>query len=175
MENATKALLIASGVLVGVLILSLAVYLYTTLGEYVDDTQKQMEINSNNQFNTQFLKYINMTEDSHYGTYIINSKKYVMDFNIRLQDIITIASLAHENNRELDLQQGQVANANKNNLYVQVNVKINGTTQRQNLETNINNESASILSADNGYLYRCTREDIKISEKTGRVYEINFH
>lgn len=177
MENATKALLIAAGVMIGMMILSLGVYLYTNLSGYTKEIQKQMEINSNNKFNTQFLKYINMTEDST-GTYNIDGKKYKMDFKVTIQDIITVANLAYENNKELGLQDGQTAEANENNLYVKVTApitKVDGTMEvKTSLEKDINIKSSEWLSNDRGYVYQCRSIDVKISAKTGRVYEINF-
>lgn len=182
MENATKALFIASGVMIGIMILSLGVYLYTNLGSYAEEVQQQMEINANNKFNTQYLKYINMTEDST-GTYTLDSKKYKMDFKISIQDIITVVNLAYENNREHGLQDGQTADANENNLYVKVTApirKADGTMEEINFLSldyktqSISSRSAEWLSNDNGYIYKCRNIDVKISDKTGRVYEINF-
>lgn len=173
MENATKALLIASGVLIGMMIISLGVYLYGALGNYVSETQEQMKINENNKFNTQFFKYINMTEDLS-GTEILEGKKYKKDFNLTIQDVVTAANLAYENNREHGLGEGETADANENSLYVRVNVKINGTTQVNSIEKDINIKASDWLSQDNGYSYKCTNLDVKLSDKTGRIYEINF-
>ena len=65
MENATKALLIAAGVLIGMMILSLGVALFYALNGYIEDTQQTMEENALSRFNTQFLKYVNMQPDEH--------------------------------------------------------------------------------------------------------------
>ncbi len=79
MENASKALIMAGGVLIGVLIISLAVYLFVTFG------QTSAEINSENsqkqlaQFNAKFTVY--------------EGKE-----NITIYDIITVAGYANENN-----------------------------------------------------------------------------
>ena len=43
MENAVKALLIAAGVLIGVMVLSLGVALFSSLSEFSVNTQKQIE------------------------------------------------------------------------------------------------------------------------------------
>lgn len=79
MENATNALLMAGGVLIGILILSLAVYLFTTFGgtaAKVNDQNAQVQLT---QFNAQFTKYEGITTNTIY-------------------DIITVAGLAKENN-----------------------------------------------------------------------------
>lgn len=81
MENATQALIIAAGVLVGILILSLAVYLANTMGGYAANTQKQIENDSIAQFNNEFLKYSRQEE-------------------LTMQDIITVKNYALENNRK---------------------------------------------------------------------------
>ena len=57
MENASKALLMAAGVLIGVLILSLAVYLFANFGTASAEIHKQKDMNEINKFNTQFTSY----------------------------------------------------------------------------------------------------------------------
>ena len=78
MENATKAMLIAAGVLIGMMILSLGVALFSELNSYVETSNEQIKFNEQNSFNTQFTKYANM--------------------DLTIQDIVTVANLAHENN-----------------------------------------------------------------------------
>ena len=51
MENASKALLMAAGVLIGVLILSLAVYLFANFGTASAEIHKQKDMNEINKFN----------------------------------------------------------------------------------------------------------------------------
>lgn len=83
MENATNALLMAGGVLIGILILSLAVYLFTTFGgttAKVNDQNAQVQLT---QFNAQFTKYEGITTNTIY-------------------DIITVVGLAKENNKYYD-------------------------------------------------------------------------
>ena len=63
MENAVKALYIAAGVLITVMVLSLAAVLYASLQGYVDNTNKQIKFNSVNSFNTKYLNYINIKEE----------------------------------------------------------------------------------------------------------------
>ena len=75
MENATKALLMAAGVLIGIVILSLGVYLYGTIGNYVQMSQEEMNNQALIKFNTQFYNYT-----------AIENQQYTF------QDIITIAN-----------------------------------------------------------------------------------
>ena len=169
MENATKALLIAAGVLIGIMVISLGVSLYVSLGSYVDSTKEQLELNEISKFNTQFLKYNN--------TILDESGSEVPSFTLRIQDVVTAANIAYENNKNLGDINGE---ANENNLYVAVNVKYNGSQQLNNIQRTINSQdtnvwnSSKLLSSDSGHQYTCYTANIKISNKTGRVYEINF-
>ena len=58
MENASKALLMAGGVLLGILILSLGVYLFTSFGGTSSRIHDNIEENQIAQFNSQFTKYV---------------------------------------------------------------------------------------------------------------------
>lgn len=163
MENATKALIIAAGVLIGIMILSLGVYLYYALGGYMTSTQEQLEANAKNKFNTQFLKYINVSGGD-------------IDHELTIQDVITAANLANQNNTQHGLT---VADAGENSYYVTVNANLNGLGMKRNLE----NENAADMLADavnhagtsgSNYTYECRSEDIVFSNVTGRVIEITF-
>ena len=61
MENASKALIMAAEILVGVMIISIGVYLFNTLGQYSADTAQDMEQAQIDSFNEQFLKYYGMS------------------------------------------------------------------------------------------------------------------
>lgn len=95
MENATKALLMSAGVLIGMIILALGVYLYSTIGNYVRTSQEEMNNQSIIKFNTQFYNYTSTEEKKEFS----------------FQDIITIANLAYENNvtKELTKELGASA------------------------------------------------------------------
>ena len=81
MENASKALLIAAGVLVGIVILSLAIYLMNMMGSYAANTQNTIDDNQISQFNSKFLKYQGLTD-------------------LNIQDVITVRNYALENNKQ---------------------------------------------------------------------------
>ena len=180
MENATKALFIATGVLISMMIVSLGVVLYYSLQGYISDTQDTMEQNANNQFNAQFLKYINMQPDSS-GTITYNGQKYIIDFRLRVQDIITVANIAYQNNIEhnLDLLSIPEEDYNENNLYVKVNATLydeaGNSVELSHLERTVNKDADEWLSKYTAnYQYKCYSVNVKTSEVTGRVYEITF-
>ena len=57
MENASKALLMAAGILMGILVLSLIVYIYATFSDNTQKNIKQMELNYLTAFNSKYLSY----------------------------------------------------------------------------------------------------------------------
>ena len=154
MENAVKALYIAAGVLITVMVLSLAAVLYASLQGYVDNTNKQIKFNSVNSFNTKYLNYINIS----------NGEK---QFDLRIQDIITIASATYENNRSnnIDINQWE---ATPNSLYVEV--LLNGTR----IDQTINEQMVELLQTNKDTTFQCSANDVLISENTGQVYSIGF-
>lgn len=155
MENAVQALYIAAGVLIGVLILSLGVSLYSSLNGYVQDYQDEIDKFALQKFNEQFTKYINYNDDTD-----------EMQFAITIQDIVTVANTAYENNKEYELTEHR-----ENNYYVTINI-----TGLNNLEKTINTKTVELLENDlgSGKIYTCSSQDIKISSETGRVFEVNF-
>ena len=57
MENASKALIMAGGILVGVLVLSLMVYLFADFGSTSAQINAQNKQNQLSQFNSKFTEY----------------------------------------------------------------------------------------------------------------------
>ncbi len=80
MENASKALIMAAGILIGVLILTLAVFLFTDFGATSQGIYSQMEERQLTEYNTQYTVYAGRTD-------------------ITIYDIISLANLAQENNQ----------------------------------------------------------------------------
>lgn len=157
MENATKALIIAAGMLMGIMILSLGVYLYFSLGQYITTTQIEMEANALNKFNTQYTQYVNYDD--------VGNRK----FEVTIQDIITLANIAYENNESHGLT-GAPSTYSTSTYYVAVNIK----NVRNNLEKQVATQSAEILSQYLNKKYKCIPSNVKVSNTTGRVYSITF-
>jgi len=162
MENASKALLMAAGVLIGILILSLAVYLFVSFGNTSSELRKQKEAQDLEQFNSQFTSYEGKT-------------------GITVYDVVSVASLATQNNISYELSQGP---ADGKNFYVSVYFPENRTRNDITLGygstgeqiTNFYNErirkNLEEMNAD-GELkqYKCT---VSISPTTGRVWKVDF-
>ena len=91
MENASKALLMAGGVLLGILILSLAVYLFSNFWGASSRIHDNIEENQTAQFNSQFTKYVG-------------------NENVTIHDVVTMANLATENNKYYEFpKRGSIA------------------------------------------------------------------
>lgn len=159
MENASKALIIAAEVLLGVMILSLAVYLFSIFGNYSSETQQRIEETQISQFNNQFLKY--------YGK--INNQT----IKCTAHDVISLSNLAKQNNEQYELN---LSNYNENSYYIQV--KLLGIGQKgKNLEKWTNDEQVDFIrqNATQGTeikYYKCT--NIITSAVTNRVCYMEF-
>ena len=78
MENATKALLIAAGMLLAILLLTLLVYIFRIVGENASNVYERMSESEILEFNDNFLKFENKT--------------------ITIHDVITMVNFAKNNN-----------------------------------------------------------------------------
>lgn len=152
MENASKALLMAAGVLIGILILSLAVYLFASFGSTSAELHKQKEEQQINQFNTQFTSYVEKEE-------------------VNIYDVVTVANLATETNIYYEFPKTKATG--KDN-YISVYLKGNNIEggYGDNM-VNFYNQLISENIANDGTLmqYNC---QVEISGTTKRVYKVIF-
>lgn len=86
MENAAKALLIAGGVLITIIVVSVGIYLMRDMGEQTSKFYEIMEHAEITKFNEQFLKYEGL--------------------DLNMQDVISIMNLARDNNEKNQLVSG---------------------------------------------------------------------
>lgn len=168
MENASKALLMAAGVLIGVLILSLAVYLFVTFGSTSAELHKQQATDRLNEFNSQFTSY--------------EGKE-----RLTIYDVITVANLATENNNYYDIETKNLpSNAlpkDQPDYYISVFVgntsiaygsDINSNVVTSNYQNLINQELARIQPSGTEEelpTYICKTDT---STATKRVYKVVF-
>ena len=152
MENASKALLMAAGVLMGVVILSLAAYLFVTFISSADDVKSEIANNQLNKFNSQFLAY-EQRED------------------LTVYDILTAVNLAENNNKYYQLEPGDTN-------YITVKVD-NSVVNSTDIEKKIKPESLEKegeMKEDNlgGKSLKNYRCNVLLSDITGRVNAVNF-
>ncbi|OKZ74172.1 MAG: hypothetical protein BHW00_05485 [Clostridium sp. 26_22] len=99
MENASKALIMAGGVLIGVLIISLAVYLFVSFGQTSAEINSQNAQKQINQFNSQFTSYEGNNQ-------------------LTAHDLITVTNFAIENNKYYDNDSNYIVEVFLNNTKI---------------------------------------------------------
>ena len=147
MENASKALIMAGGVLIGILIISLAVYLFVDFGStsaQINDQNAQKQIT---EFNSKFTAYEGYKDED--GNWIIT-----------IYDIISLAGYAKENNE----------------YYKDVeDEKIIVTVNKKQIQTNNDEDNKQLIKnhTKNGMLnkFKCDKIDYN---NRGKVKSIAF-
>lgn len=165
MENASKALIMAASILVGVMIISVGVALFNSFSEFSRSTVQKVEDAKIAEWNNNYLKY--------YGNYTDDNGKE-RPIQVTAHDIVSIANSAKQNNinYELDTQ-----NYNENTYYLQVQVKTDSHFESKTDEekNKFLKENSLTKNNDNTYstkYYMCT--EVKVSEATKRVVYIKF-
>lgn len=138
MENASKALIMATEILVGIMILGIGVYLFNMFATYSSDKYEKIESAQISEFNMQFLKF--------YGE---DNKGKPIECTIH--NIVSLANLAQKNNIENELVDEIVTGkkvvyqkkawvSTENSLYVQID--LNNT---KNLELKSNSDLVELM------------------------------
>ena len=144
MENASKALVMAGGVLIGVLIISLAVYLFADFGSTSAEINAQNADKQLTEFNSRFTIYEGID-------------------TITIYDIISLAEYVKENN---DYYSGESEK--------QISISISGISGFSGLSNISNQQRQTLIEkcTINGELtyFRCNRIDYN----NGRVSNISF-
>lgn len=150
MENASKALIMAAGVLIGILILSLTVYLFVSFGSTSAEMHKQNAAQQIAQFNSQFTSY--------------EGKECT------IYDVVTLANLATENNIYYEFSK---RSANKNINYISVYLGGQGFIEDGygDNKTQGDNDFNELIKNNEVTKYNC---HVEISEITQRVYKVEF-
>jgi len=138
-ENASRALLMAASILVGVLMLSLVVYLYTIFGDFGSQITARIKQKETDEFNVQFTKYESYKDE--------NGK---WQNTCLASDIITIANLAKDNNAQYEFGTDSITEKEKaGTLYITVDTKaISGGNK--NFETLSSEEYTNFLKQNTG-------------------------
>ena len=145
MENASKALLMAAGILVGVLILSLAAFLYTDYRTRAGEIGRRNTEQQLAEFNTQYTIYENRDD-------------------LTIYDVVNVANMAHENNEQY-MYTNVYTTDYKITVYLN-SIEIQDYTQEQFDE--------KIKESLNTPQYKCTAIEF-YSDTTGRVKSVRFN
>lgn len=128
MENASKALIIAGGMLIAIMVASLFVYLFVSYSGYAEDMYDKITARQITQANNEYTKYEGSNDNTIY-------------------DVVTVINKAKDNNTSLKLSPGDRG---------YITVKIAG--ENSNLQNLDNNGITSLLQthAEAGTKFKCT-------------------
>lgn len=173
MENASKALIMAAEILIGVMIISAGVYLFNTFGSYSADATKKIEQSQIDTFNDQFLKY--------YGSVTkydeTKQQDVVEPVKCTIHDIVNLANLAKKNNTELGLE--NESGYASNTRYIQIDIKGSKNLEKTKEEdltklikdNDLAKDKDSNITAETKY-YKCT--EANVNENTKYVNYMKF-
>ena len=178
MENASKALLMAAGVLIGVLVMSLAVYIFIDFGTRSADINKQNAQSQLASYNSQFTSYASY----YYSEKDANGNETgPIHWKTTIYDIITVRGIAIENNKEyIDQNNNIINNDELIQVFIDSNPQINLTSGNTNINRPINLDDEALIikyRETNGELkkFRCNENnDIQYNSR-GKVKSIIFH
>ncbi len=157
MENASKALLMAGSVLIAIMFISLAMYLFATFYQQSKEIGSTVEESQVTQFNTQFTKYENNNQ-------------------VTIYDVLSMANLATQNNKKYEFEK---QNATGNNYYISVflqgkgNIEGGSLDSEKDLQERYNGyitEQVNNITATTGLTYYDVQ--VEISSTTQRVYQV---
>lgn len=151
-ENSTNALMIAAGVLISVMIISVAVYLFKSSADFAQSYYADIDSKTTQAFNNEFEIY--------------NTD------NVTIQDMVSLANFA----RDTNIKNG-VENDKNNSIYIQV-ILYNGS---KHLET-MDREELYQFMEENTFIdndpskgeqkYRC--KGVEYDENSQRINKITF-
>jgi len=178
MENASKALIMAGSILIGVLIISLAVYLFATFSDYGEKQAATIAEKQIDEFNSNFYKY--------YGNETVRltaTKEVTRPIAVTTHDILTLANLARQNNQNFfpdTYMRYPSSDMNAYHRYIQVRVndsviaKRNAEQWDEEQRNTFAKSGIEVEEQPEGLTkyYKCT--EMEISEQTKYVYKIVF-
>ena len=165
MENASKALIMAGEILIGVMILSIGVYLFNLFASYSEERYKRIEDTQIAEFNERFLKFTGQR------TVTLGSSEITVPVEATIHDIIGLANLAQKNNIQYELQDS--TRYSDNSLYVQIDMP--GKINLEKMTTqDFNDIIKSNSLRDDGRYIRYYKATYHISEQTQRVNYMKF-
>lgn len=182
MENASKALIMAASILLGVMIIAISVYLFSSYAQYSSSTYKKIEQAQIDQFNSQFLKYYGSEEVTirSYSSDPASEKKEIVPILCTAHDIISLANLAQKNNQYYEIENGVTEGSEASN-YIQIKLKkVDNNIEKWTEEKKIDFLKKSTYSVTiNGKVrvknrYYYINSDPKINSGTKRVYYLEF-
>lgn len=172
MENASKALIMAASVLLGLMIVSVGVTLFQSFSDFARDTTEKVEETRIAEWNTQYLKYYgNMTKQE-------EGKMKSVPIPVTAHEIVSVINNARQNNVNYFGENiSEWPGKNENYYYIQIEVKgvRNGTRAEiwsEETKNNFLKENSLRENQTETKYYKCT--NYEISPVTKRVIYMQF-
>ena len=153
MENASKALIMAAEILLGIMIISIGVYLFNILGQYSADTTAVIEEAQITQFNEQFYRFYSGSGGSAQ--------------ECTIHDIVGVAHLANKINLDNGFETEE--DASDTSYYIQVDLQIGARTYRH-IETMTEADLINLVK-ENDITYTGSGENTTADTKKFRCQE----
>ena len=177
MENASKALIMAAEILLGVMIVSVAVYFFRNTASFSESNYKKIDDAQIAQFNEQFLKY------SGRKTVRIGGADRQVPIVSTIHDIASLANFARKNNEQKGVE-GE-AGISDTSAYVQIDViGIDNHFEQKEydelieiVKNNSIRDDVDITDPNNTgttKYYTCENNAIRINQNTGLVNYMRF-
>lgn len=169
MENASKALLMAVAILIGIIILSSAVYLINSYITFARNYEELRETNKMEEFNAKFIAYSRALDKK--------DDKWFEKNGVTMQEILSLVNIA----KDFNDSNGVTVNESQ---YIKVKVKVgNASKDTIELTTATNKEINSLLDGTYNNIfdnyndifpkcYYCS--EYNINPYTGRIDSIFF-
>ena len=157
MDNASKALLMAGSVLLAIMIISLAMYLFANFHQATSQIEGNVEESQVMQFNNQFTKYESNNQ-------------------VTIYEVLSMANLATQNNKQYQYEK-QFAKGE--NSYISVFLDGKGCIEggSSDLEKDIQERYSSYITEQLNHITHTTgltyyKVTVDISPTTQRVYKV---
>lgn len=175
MENASKALLIGAGVLLAMLILFVAVRMFSSASRVTEAYQSKEVTSEVAVFNSNFTRFIGaVVKDGQ-----ITDQSYA-----KIHDLISVANFVWNYNNKIVMHPLNPEDPNDERL-IHVNLKLNGNRALELTDLQNYNQEAYYLLMENGYYMSKSypnakntlnyRIDIKNYNAEGRINNMDFY
>lgn len=149
MENASKALIMAVSVILGIMIITFLCFVFGMFKNYNSKNIAQIQETETASFNKEFFKYYENGKDT---------------IKVTLHDIISISNFVKENNLKYDVKE-----ATKNSYYVTIDVYTK-SEKIYNFEKMSQDEYTNFLKQNK--TFKCS--EIRINKVTKRVEYVKY-
>lgn len=141
MENASKALLIGAGILVAMLILFIAVRMFSSASQVTEAYQSKEVSSEVATFNANFTRFIGA---------VVKDDELTNQNYAKIHDLVSVANFAWNSNNKMVMNPLNPEDPNDQRI-VHVNLKLNGDRAPQLNDLQNYNQEAYYLLIENGY------------------------